>query len=104
MSPEAYNDSRYSEKSDIWALGIILHEMVTGTIPKMWTMDVNKYFKELALEKTAVIVPAYQSQFCMKILSTMLTVDFFSRPTASELKNMLCLGNNLQEILGTTNV
>lgn len=25
MSPEAYNDSFYSEKSDVWALGVILH-------------------------------------------------------------------------------
>ena len=33
MSPEAYNDSVYSEKSDIWALGVIFHEMLTGTIP-----------------------------------------------------------------------
>ncbi len=30
MSPEAYFDTIYSEKSDIWALGVILHEMVTG--------------------------------------------------------------------------
>lgn len=30
MSPEAYGKSRYSEKSDIWALGVIFHEMLTG--------------------------------------------------------------------------
>lgn len=33
MSPEAYGKSRYSEKSDIWALGVILHEMLTGKTP-----------------------------------------------------------------------
>lgn len=31
MSPQAYLDSVYSEKSDIWALGIIFYEMITGT-------------------------------------------------------------------------
>lgn len=61
MSPEAYNDSMYSEKSDVWALGVILHEMTTGTIPKMWTMDVNRYFRELANQQVAIVVPAYQS-------------------------------------------
>ena len=31
MSPEAYTSNKYSEKSDIWALGIIFYEMLTGT-------------------------------------------------------------------------
>jgi serine/threonine protein kinase len=33
MSPEAYNRSFYSPKSDIWALGIILCEMLIGAKP-----------------------------------------------------------------------
>ena len=61
MSPEAYNSNIYSEKSDIWALGVILHEMLTGTIPKMWTRDVNRYFKELAMKNVAQIVPVFNS-------------------------------------------
>ena len=31
MSPEAYHNNQYSEKSDIWSIGIIFYEMVTGT-------------------------------------------------------------------------
>lgn len=30
MAPEAFKNSRYSEKSDIWALGIIFYEMLVG--------------------------------------------------------------------------
>lgn len=30
MSPEAYRKSQYSEKSDCWAAGIILYEMLKG--------------------------------------------------------------------------
>jgi len=30
MSPEAYQKSQYSEKSDCWAAGIILYEMLIG--------------------------------------------------------------------------
>lgn len=33
MSPEALKDNIYSEKSDIWSLGIILFEMLTGKVP-----------------------------------------------------------------------
>lgn len=53
MSPEAYNDSIYSEKSDVWALGVVLHEMLTGTIPVMRTNDVDEYFNSLRNMKNA---------------------------------------------------
>lgn len=82
MAPEAYNESRYSQKTDIWALGIILHEMVTGTIPKMWTSDVNQYFRELANQNTASVVSASHSQFFMHMLLKMLAVNENVRPTA----------------------
>lgn len=53
MSPEAYNNSIYSEKSDIWALGIVFHEMLTGTIPIMRTNDVDEYFRYLKTMRNA---------------------------------------------------
>ena len=58
MSPEAYNGNLYGEKSDVWALGIILHEMVSGTIPRMRTQDIDEYFGKLTFMKTAEIVRA----------------------------------------------
>lgn len=35
MPPEALNYNKYSHKSDIWAIGVIFYEMLTGTTP--WT-------------------------------------------------------------------
>jgi serine/threonine protein kinase len=35
MPPEALNFNKYSHKSDIWAIGVIFYEMLTGTTP--WT-------------------------------------------------------------------
>lgn len=33
MPPEALNENKYSFKSDIWALGVIYYEMLTGKTP-----------------------------------------------------------------------
>lgn len=33
MPPEALNENKYSFKSDIWALGVIFYEMLTGKTP-----------------------------------------------------------------------
>jgi serine/threonine protein kinase len=42
MSPEALKNSEYSFKSDVWSIGVILFEMLTGKTP--WYA---KYEKEL---------------------------------------------------------
>ena len=46
MSPEAYQRTLYSEKSDAWALAITLYEMLHGhTLDN--GMDIKQYFEEL---------------------------------------------------------
>lgn len=47
MSPEAFNHSCYSEKSDVWALGVILHEMLTGDVPHLTSRNIDKHFESL---------------------------------------------------------
>ena len=47
MSPEAFKKNTYSDKSDMWALGIILFEMLHGrTIDKDMEMDEYMKFME----------------------------------------------------------
>lgn len=46
MSPEAYKKCQYSNKSDVWALGVIFYEMLTGcTID--FNMEIKDYFGEI---------------------------------------------------------
>lgn len=33
MSPEALSYSKYSEKSDIWAVGVSIFELLSGQVP-----------------------------------------------------------------------
>jgi serine/threonine protein kinase len=89
MSPEAYNDNQYSEKSDVWALGVILHEMITGTIPIMRTTDVVQYFRSLRSMKTAEIINVQQSSLTTSLLLHALAVDTRLRFSTHELLNEL---------------
>ena len=40
MPPEALNENKYSFKSDIWAIGVIFYEILTGKTP--WKAKTEK--------------------------------------------------------------
>jgi serine/threonine protein kinase len=45
MAPESFEANVYNEKSEIWALGVILYECLTGK-----TMDDGRHMSEVYLE------------------------------------------------------
>ena len=85
MSPEAYYKTTYSEKSDIWALGIILYEMLTG-----FTIDrgqpINRYFTELI--KNGYRLPTV-SEECKKIVDLALKINPQERARTVDLINLV---------------
>ena len=89
MAPEAYLESSYSEKSDIWAMGVILHEMLTGSILYIDRNNVEQHFKFLKLMNNADISQSLTHPFCRKLLLHMLAIDPAKRPTTEELLGML---------------
>jgi serine/threonine-protein kinase ULK/ATG1 len=40
MPPEALNENKYSFKSDVWAIGVIYYELLTGRTP--WKAKTEK--------------------------------------------------------------
>ena len=49
MAPEALQKNKYSYSSDIWAIGMIFYEMLTGSTP--WKNKKEKYIEEKLTEK-----------------------------------------------------
>lgn len=78
MSPEAFMSNIYSQKSDIWGLGIIYYEMLTGT-----NFDKGKEPKECfkQIKEKGIPIPASLDANSKKLLQMMLMYDPQKRHT-----------------------
>ena len=83
MSPESYNYNTYSEKSDIWSLGVILHEMVTGSMLKMNIKNTNMYFKDLEKRRYPAMKINFENEIVMQLLFRALNVNPSERASLS---------------------
>lgn len=76
MAPEAYVDNVYSEKSDMWALGVIFYEMLVGR-----TCD-HGLKMEMYLDmirKNGIPLPNTLSSFAKHVLTRMLAYSHKTR-------------------------
>ena len=78
MPPEALNENKYSFKSDIWALGVIYYEMLTGKTP--WRAKTEKDLaKQLVSIPIKKLMPPSLSHSSESFLLKTLTVDLNDR-------------------------
>jgi serine/threonine protein kinase len=80
MSPELLNKQNYNSKSDLWSVGVILYELITGTPPyiaKNITQLINKVnYEPINLDK---IDKKIISPECFDLLTKLLHNDKHSR-------------------------
>ena len=85
MPPESLNENIYSFKSDIWALGIIFYEMLTGKTP--WRAktekDLGRMLKTIPIKK---LLPKDISESSLNFLLKSLTPDPSSRISPYQLE------------------
>jgi len=79
MSPESYRENIYSAKSDIWSIGIILYEMLTGDTP-----DKNLTYSEMSSNLMAGRI-AVQNEDIRHMLSLCFKRDLKERTGAQQL-------------------
>lgn len=70
MSPESYKDSKYSNKSDIWGIGIILAEMLIGETPEK-----NLTYTEMSNNLMNGKIPFTQNEDIKQILISCFRKD-----------------------------
>lgn len=84
---------RYTPAGDIWAIGIVLYELIYKTNPDFIQELISEDQKVGYLERFYEKLEAYQSQIFIKPLEDMiqkaLSPDPTNRPTAEELLNLV---------------
>ena len=84
ISPEVIVGEGYGQEVDLWSLGILAFEMVTGHTPYTQTSKKNIFD---SIKSGEVDYPSYLSEECIDFISLLLQTDKSKRPKAAHLRD-----------------
>ncbi|KAK3313549.1 kinase-like domain-containing protein [Apodospora peruviana] len=84
MAPEVVKQTSYTRKADIWSLGCLVVEMMTGTHPFPDCTQLQAIFK-IGGSKAAPTIPEHASDEAKQFLAQTFEIDHNKRPSADEL-------------------
>ncbi|OAA53436.1 MAPKK kinase [Cordyceps fumosorosea ARSEF 2679] len=84
MAPEVVKQTSYTRKADIWSLGCLVVEMMTGTHPFPDCSQLQAIFK-IGGGKASPTIPENASAEAKKFLQQTFELDHDQRPSADEL-------------------
>jgi mitogen-activated protein kinase kinase kinase len=84
MAPEVVKQTSYTRKADIWSLGCLVVEMMTGTHPFPDCSQLQAIFK-IGGAKISPTIPEHASAEAQTFLKQAFEVEHTKRPSAEEL-------------------
>ncbi|KAH7313380.1 kinase-like domain-containing protein [Stachybotrys elegans] len=84
MAPEVVKQTSYTRKADIWSLGCLVVEMMTGTHPFPDCSQLQAIFK-IGGGKAAPTIPEHASEDAKHFLAQTFEIDHNLRPSADDL-------------------
>jgi hypothetical protein len=96
MSPEILNHQQYNSKSDLWSLGVILYELITGT-PPFIAKNIKNLVHQVNTEKINLdkIDRTLISDDCFNLLCNLLNRDKSGRVDWDEFFTHKWFSNNI---------
>ncbi|KAJ4304072.1 ATP binding [Collariella sp. IMI 366227] len=84
MAPEVVKQTSYTRKADIWSLGCLVVEMMTGQHPFPDCTQLQAIFK-IGGAKATPTIPDHASEEAQEFLARTFEIDHNMRPSADEL-------------------
>jgi mitogen-activated protein kinase kinase kinase len=84
MAPEVVKQTSYTRKADIWSLGCLVVEMMTGSHPFPDCSQLQAIFK-IGGGKAAPTIPEHASEAAKEFLAQTFEIDHNLRPSADQL-------------------
>ena len=96
MAPEIYKKQQISDKVDIWALGIIIYNLIIGKTPLETEQDIKCYNNDLKFPSDAII-----SKAAKDLIRQILVKDPAKRPTLDQIltHDFFHLGERIPKLL-----
>ena len=85
LSPELCEDKPYNEKSDVWALGVVLYEMCTGGKHPFDAQNEGALIRKIMKGVYAPLPGGKFSSQLSDVLRSCLTMDHRARPDSAAL-------------------
>ena len=95
MSPEILSGKPYDHKSDIWALGVVIYEIVTLTKP-FDALLTYQIVSQILNDNLPVLLSNYSTDLC-NLMSVLLNKEHDKRPSAREILENEIFKRRLQE-------
>ncbi|CCW62695.1 unnamed protein product [Phytomonas sp. EM1] len=97
FSPELCRNKPYNNKSDIWALGVLLYECATGGRHPFDGANMNQLMQRIVTGQCAAISSQYSPEF-RKMIDWCLQKDPIRRPSIKQLLSLPLVRRSLEQL------
>jgi serine/threonine protein kinase len=96
LAPELWRNERYSKKADVWALGIILYELLA--LKRPYTANSMKELMQKVLTKEIPPIPSHYSPAMAELIKAILIIDPKQRPSIADIFQIEYVKQNLKAL------